>query len=52
MNTEHIPLPFIRSLLAHKSEQEIKEAEERFLDLLDLAKRVHTRMELEKDDVS
>lgn len=42
MNTQ---LPFIRKLLEHKSDKEIKEAEERFFDFLDLAERIHTRIQ-------
>jgi len=49
MNTEHIQLPFIRTLLANKSEEEIKDAEERFFDFLDLAERIHTRIQQEKE---
>ena len=46
MNTQ---LPFIRKLLEHKSDKEIKEAEERFFDFLDLAERIHTRIQREED---
>ena len=49
MNTKHTQLPFIRKLLAHKSDKEIKEAEERFFDFLDLAERIHTRIQREED---
>ncbi|MCI5051012.1 MAG: hypothetical protein MRY57_01780 [Candidatus Pacebacteria bacterium] len=44
MNTKHTQLPFIRTLLTNKSEKEIKDAEERFFDFLELAERIHTRM--------
>lgn len=44
MNTEHTPLPFIRTLLVTKSEEDIKDAQERFFDFLELAERIHTRM--------
>lgn len=47
MTIQHTPIPFIRSLLASKSEEEIKEAEERFLALIDLARRVYERMQEE-----
>jgi len=49
MNTQHTPIPFIRSLLVGKSEEEIKEAEERFLALIDLAKRIYERTQEEYD---
>lgn len=49
MNTKHTPLAFIRKLLAHKSDKEIKDAEERFFDFLDLAERIHTRIQREDD---
>ena len=48
MNKEHIPLPFIRTLLADKTEEEIRDAEERFFDFLDLVERIHTRIQREK----
>ena len=48
MNIEHTHIPFIRTLLADKSEEEIKNAEERFLDFINLAERVHTRIEKEE----
>lgn len=50
MQTEHTPLPFIRELLAHKSEKEIVEAEERFLALIDLAERVVARQKEEEEN--
>jgi hypothetical protein len=49
MNTEHIPIPFIRALLEGKSEKEIVEAEERFLALIDLAERVVARQKEEQE---
>ena len=49
MNTEHIPFPFIRELLAHQSEKEIIEAEERFHALIDLAERVVARQKEEQE---
>lgn len=52
MQTEHIPLPFIRELLAHKSEKEIVEAEERFLALIDLAERIVVRQKEEEEQES
>lgn len=49
MNIKHAQLPFIRKLLAHKPDKEIKDAEERFFDFLDLAERIHTRIQREED---
>jgi hypothetical protein len=49
MNTNHASLPFIRKLLAHKSDKEIKNAEQRFFDFLDLAERIHTRIQRDED---
>ncbi len=48
MNTEHIQLPIIRELLKHKSEEEIKTAEERFFDFIELAERIQSRIQSEK----
>jgi hypothetical protein len=50
MTTQHTPIPFIRTLLANKSEEHIKEAEQRFLALIDLARRVHTRLQREQEE--
>jgi hypothetical protein len=49
MNTKHAQLPFIRKLLAHKSDKKIKDAEERFFDFLDLVERIHARIQREED---
>jgi len=49
MKTKHIQLPFIRKLLEHKSEEEITEAEERFLDFIDLAERIHSRIQRDEE---
>ncbi|MCP4181186.1 MAG: hypothetical protein GY756_25770 [bacterium] len=49
MNTKHTQLPFIRKLLAHKSDEQIKEAEERFFDFLDLAERIHCRIQRDEE---
>lgn len=49
MNTKHTSLPFIRALLATKTDEEIKEAEERFFDFLELSERIHARMQEEKE---
>lgn len=49
MNAEHTPLPFIRTLLAKKSDEEIKDAEERFFDFIDIAERIHARIQREEE---
>ena len=49
MNTEHTQLPFIRTLLADKSEEDIKDAEERFFDFLDIPERIHNRIKTEEE---
>jgi len=49
MNTQHIQLPFIRIVVAQKTDEEIKNAEERFLDFIDLAERIHERIQREEE---
>ena len=48
MKTQQIQVAFIRKLLAGKSELEIREAEERFLNYLEIVKRIHARITKER----
>ena len=48
MNTQHIQISFIRKLLTGKTELEIQEAEVRFLNYLEIVKRIHARISKER----
>jgi hypothetical protein len=47
---EYNHIPFVRELCKHKSEEEIREAEENFRDYLLLVKRICERIEREEKE--
>jgi hypothetical protein len=50
LNKDTRQIPFIRELCKHKTEEEIRRAEDNFREYLLLVKRISDRMEEEKTD--
>ena len=50
-NTAQLHIPIIRTLCKNKSEEQIVDAESRFSDLVQLATRIHNRLQTQSSSL-